>query len=154
MERGTYWNDRAPSRTSRRRLLHGGAGLAAGAAAFLLACGGDSRDDNQAASSLGTTTVGGAAPTVAAAQPKRGGKFAYTISTSANLNVYGNYHEGYNLSGLNVYDRPVTARLDQRRYVLEAAESIETPEPAGRDQAQAGPGLPERRARQRPPSAG
>jgi peptide/nickel transport system substrate-binding protein len=42
-----------------------------------------------------------------------------------NFNVVTNWQEGNQLSGVHVYDRLISARLDERIYVLEAAESIE-----------------------------
>ena len=127
---------RFSSEVSRRRALAGGAGLLAGASAWLLACGGGgSKSGSSTASSGGAITanatqqVGAAAP-AAASQGRKGGRFgAPLVSTSTHFNTFSNYQEGYHLSGIHVYDRPLTARLDKRRYVLEAAASIEQPDP-------------------------
>ena len=61
--------------------------------------------------------------------PKRGGHLGIAINTTTNLNTIANYSEGIYLSGGNSYDRLITSRSDQRRYVLEAALSVEQPDP-------------------------
>ena len=60
---------------------------------------------------------------------KRGGHYGYPINTTANLNIIANFSEGIYLSGGNSYDRLLTSRSDQRRYVLEAAQSVEQADP-------------------------
>jgi peptide/nickel transport system substrate-binding protein len=102
--------------------LKGGAAFSVGAAALaLIGCGGD---DNGSEDSTQPTPAGNAS----AGEPIKGGRFkTVQASTSAHYNLYSNYQEGYNLSGIRVYDRPITRRMDSRNYVLEAAESVETP---------------------------
>ncbi len=117
----SYWESITAQRVGRRRLLKGGAAFSVGAAALaLMGCGSD--DDNGGG--------GGAEPTPSdstnAGDPVKGGRFKTVVtSTSAHYNLYANYQEGYNLAGVRVYDRPITRRLDQRGYVMEAAESVE-----------------------------
>src|SRR5690606_28136149 len=69
----------------------------------------------------------GASPTAAAGAdtPQRGGTYGSYMSTVANYNTVANYHDGYNNAGVTVYDRLLTATLDSRGYVLQAAESVE-----------------------------
>src|SRR5207248_2850137 len=62
--------------------------------------------------------------------PTPGGRYKVAFNTGAeNLNVVTQYNEGAALSGLYVYDRPLSSREDSRRYILEAMQSIETPDP-------------------------
>lgn len=122
---GSYWTQRA--RFSRRKAITAGIG-GASAAMLLAACGGD-HDNGQ-----------GATATEETEEPQKGGRFGYYTSTSENFNVVSNFYEGTRLSGVNVYDRLLTSRFDARRYVLEAAESIEQPE-ATRVIAKLKPGL-------------
>lgn len=123
---GSYWQRISTERLGRRRLLRSGAALSmgSGAALALAACGGGTKKN--AATQPGQAT--GAAS--GQEQPRRGGRFTRDLlSTSENFNVLANYQEGYNLSGENVYDRLVTAHPDAKRYHLEAAASVEQPEP-------------------------
>ena len=118
-------------RSRRRQLLRGSVALAAGStAAVLLACSGDGKDE---AGSTTSSTAGGATPAPGAAStavtPKRGGRLKlYNQTSTNNLNPVTNYVEGVALSGVHVYDRLLSGRMD-RDYVLEAAQSIEQPEP-------------------------
>lgn len=107
----SYWAQ-YQQRFSRRKVL--GAGLAGGAGALLLACSGN---DNNGSSAGGDET------------PQPGGRFGFYTAVSENFNIVSNFYEGTRLSGVHVYDRLLTTRFDDRRYVLEAAESIELPEP-------------------------
>jgi peptide/nickel transport system substrate-binding protein len=92
-------------------------------AALLAACGGSSDDNGSDSEPQGGQFTG------ALGEPKQGGKFGDYFSNMSNYNVIANYHDGYRVSGVTVYDRPITARLDKRGYVLEAAESVEVAEP-------------------------
>lgn len=124
---GGYWAALTTKRTVTRRRALGLAASGLSGAALLAACGGD--DDDSA------STPGGTSPTatVAAAQsedtPKRGGRFGNNTADIANLNIVSSWREGTQLGGATVYDRPITAREDERRFVLEAMESIEVPDP-------------------------
>jgi peptide/nickel transport system substrate-binding protein len=121
-------------RVNRRQMLRGGLGLAAGSAAFLLACGGKQGETIQppAGAAQGTTAAAGPGG-AAAAQPKRGGRLLWYWYTSSNtLNPVTNFNEGYILSGVHVYDRLISFRFGKdsaKEYVLEAAQSVEMPDP-------------------------
>ncbi len=119
-----YWENITAGRVGRRRLLKGGAAFSVGAAALaLIGCGGDDGDDNGGSAAEPTPS-----DSTSAGTPVKGGRFKTVVtSTSAHYNLYSNYQEGYNLAGVRVYDRPITRRMDQRGYVMEAAETVETP---------------------------
>ncbi len=121
-----YWESVTRERMGRRRLLKSGAAFSVGAAALaLIGCGSDDGgDDDQAAAEDPQGQVTGATGT-----PKQGGRYGTSFATVGNYNTVAFYHDGYNNSGITAYDRFITARIDKRGYVLEAAQSIELPEP-------------------------
>ena len=113
-----YWERFTDSRIGRRRLLKGGAAISTGAAALaLLGCG---SDDGDSGGDTGTSS-----PTADQGDPVKGGRFGSYFSSVSNYNIVANYHDGYRVAGISVYDRLLTARLDKRQYVLEAAASAE-----------------------------
>jgi ABC-type transport system substrate-binding protein len=121
----SYWEKIARERSlSRRKLLGAGSAGLAGAA-LLAACGGDSSD----------TSGGGEAVqeakgefTPSDGQPVQGGTLLTTGAWIDSFHPFDDWYMG-NVYGALVYDRPITTREDSRRYVLEAAESVETPDP-------------------------
>ena len=120
---------------NRRQMLRGGVALAA-SVSFLAACGSKSASSDKKESPAAgrqSTALPSSGTSVAAtsAKPaKKGGRFVRDSTlASNNYHVYANYAEGYNLSGMTVYDRLMTAKLDDRRYQLEAVASVEQPEP-------------------------
>jgi peptide/nickel transport system substrate-binding protein len=112
MDSGNYWS--GGSRLSRRAALRtagiAGAGLAGVA---LLGCSDDDDD----------------APLGGDVDARRGGTFfSITTGPQDNFNQVVNWWEANQLSGIHVYDRPISPRPDERVYVLEAADSIELPD--------------------------
>ena len=142
---GNYWDKIASNRVARRRLLRSGAALSVGAAALaLVGCGDDEEAAPSATSAPAPTTAPGAPDPTATVEegvstlgeftpsegePQPGGRYKRHRTTSANFNPVSNWAEGTWMGGTTVYDRPLTSREDERRFVLEAMESIETPEP-------------------------
>ena len=116
-------------RWTRRRLLHGGV-LAAGTAAFALACGGAKKQGATA-----PTTAAGPGTAVAAATktPKPGGKLNLLYdSSTTTLNPITDSGQRLSLGALHIWDRLVSTRLGKdtaREYFLEAAQSVELPDP-------------------------
>ena len=142
-----YWKKVTNNRMARRRLLRSGAALSVGAAALALVGCGDDDDSGGAITAPGATTasVATTAPEATATEdtrilseygsytpsdgpPQPGGRYAYQWGTSQNFNPVSNWNDGTWLGGNNVYDRPITSREDERRFELEAMESIETPD--------------------------
>jgi len=119
----------AARRSSRRRFLRGSVGLTAGsAAAILLACSGDDKTEDTGS----TTSSSAATGTTAAATgetPKRGGRLMLNIATTTNNNSpFTDWNQGFVLLGQTVYDRLLSTRPG-KEYVLEAAQSVEVPDP-------------------------
>jgi peptide/nickel transport system substrate-binding protein len=124
MDSQGYWDRR--SALSRRRLLRGAALAGVGlAGAALVGCG-DDDDDGMGPGTPSTGTQPGQTPPD---QVKIGGRLgAFTAVNSPNFNPVTNWTEGNMLSGVHVYDRLISPRMDDRVYVLEAAESVELPD--------------------------
>jgi ABC-type transport system substrate-binding protein len=119
-----YWENITRGRVGRRRLLKSGAALSVGATALaLIGCG----NDDNGGDGGGTSNPEPTASTQGNAKP--GGTYASYFATIGNYNVAAFYHDGYNNSGITVYDRPITARADAKGYALEAMEKIEIAEP-------------------------
>ena len=78
---------------------------------LLAACGGG--DDDADSGSSGSADN---------EKPVPGGRYGFYTAVSENYNVVSNFYEGTRLSGVHVYDRLLTTRFDERKYVLEAAE--------------------------------
>ncbi len=121
-----YWEAVTRGRMGRRRLLKSGAAFSVGAASLaLIGCG----NDDEGGSDDGASVEGPQGQiTGAAGDPKPGGRYGTTFATVGNYNTVAFYHDGYNNSGITAYDRLMTARIDKRGYVLEAAQSVEVPE--------------------------
>lgn len=120
-----YWDKVTSARVNRRRLLRTGGAFSVGAGALLLfGCSSDSNDNGS-----GGGTVFDGQRTPSEGEPRAGGTYGSYFATIGNYNTVAFYHDGYNNSGITTYDRPITARLDDRGYVLEAAESFEVADP-------------------------
>jgi len=129
-------------RFGRRQLLRGGVGVAAGTAgSLLLACGGGNNNKQPAKSTASGSTPGpsgGAASATSAARgstpaPKRGGRInLYYDSSTNSLNPITDSGQRLTLGALHVWDRLVSTRLNKdsaKEYLLEAAQSVELPDP-------------------------
>src|SRR5262245_61226779 len=118
-----YWEQVLRERTfKRRRAMALAAGGLTGAA-LLAACGGGGDDGGDGGSKGPASTLGEFTPQEGTPQP--GGRYTFRYTTSQNYNPVANWNEGTNLGGLLVYDRPLSSREDERRYVLEAMETLE-----------------------------
>jgi peptide/nickel transport system substrate-binding protein len=117
-------------RLGRRQVLQGSVGLAAGsAAAFLLACGGDKQDQGTPAAA--GAAQGTSAPAAAAGTqtPKSGGRIRQSYQGATNnLNPITDSGQRLSLGALHVWDRLASPRIT-KDYVLEAAQSVELPDP-------------------------
>ncbi len=124
-----YWT--SPRGMTRRSLIRGSAAAGIGlAGAALIGCGDD--DDSPGTPAPGTPTgTATAAPTEAPGIgiEFQGGRLGRNMGAlQDNFNVVTNAIQGdVNLSQ-HVYDRLISPRLDDRIYVLEAAESLELPD--------------------------
>jgi len=128
-------------RIDRRRLLKAGGAFSMGAASLALwACGGGKgtkSSGSSGASSAASTTGASSTPTSARSslytlsqgQPRKGGKLTKIHTGTNNQSVLDNGQNGANIYGVTVYDRPITGKLDDRRYQLEAMEKIELVSP-------------------------
>jgi len=140
----SYWTKAIAGRVLNRRKAMALAGVGLSSAAILAACGGSGSKSSgsSAASSSGSSSSSSSGGSGALTNPKEGtfspssgnptpgGRYKTSFNTGAeNLNVVTQYNEGATLSGLYVYDRPLSSREDSRRYVLQAMASIETPDP-------------------------
>jgi peptide/nickel transport system substrate-binding protein len=131
MSSGNYWERR---RVSRRRMLQGSAAAGMGlAATALIGCGGDDDPDDPMEPGPTQAPDGTSAPTQtmepAAGDPRQGGTLNLHVgSVQDNHNPVINFGEANFLSGVQVYDRLISPRPDERVYILEAAESVELPD--------------------------
>ena len=103
--------------------------LLGGATALWLACGGEKQAATTTAAPTGAAQ---GAATVAPAQVKRGGRYRDLFTAAPTFNPVTSFQEGWILAGTTVYDKLVTQRMGKdtaREYVLEAAQSVEQPDP-------------------------
>ncbi|HTE86646.1 MAG TPA: ABC transporter substrate-binding protein [Dehalococcoidia bacterium] len=115
-----YWPATARRAFSRRRLIAGGAGLA-GSAALLAACG-RSGGPAGGANPAGTAAKSGA--------PKPGGQLhRYYNNSTTSLSPITDSGERLDLAAYHAYDRLVS-NLPDKDYVLQAAQTVELPDPA------------------------
>ena len=124
-----YWTRVLTQRTMKRRKALSLAASGLTGAALLAACG----DDDEVAGGAAATTAPGAPAATAdtsssEGDPQPGGHLTFITNAQENLDVVHNWSEGFRLSGVHAYDRPLTSREDERRYVLEAMESVEQPD--------------------------
>lgn len=123
----SYWDRFSRRRFVRRRLLAGGAGVSLGAIALAaLGCGSDSGGTGGSPTAgTGATAATGAAN----GEPKTGGTYGDTYTSSNNLNILTNASEYAAFGGQYVYDHLITTRTNENApFVLEAAESLEQPD--------------------------
>ncbi|MGE0057843.1 MAG: ABC transporter substrate-binding protein [Dehalococcoidia bacterium] len=123
----SYWDTVLRKRTiSRRRTMALAAGGLTGAA-LLAACGGsDSGGSSSSDKDKDAVVLGEFTPSSGPPQP--GGRYVDTWTTQSSWNPVSQESEGTRTGGRYVYDRMLTSREGERRYNLEAAESIETPD--------------------------
>src|SRR5688572_9411168 len=118
----SYWNRFLKDRTlSRRRTLALAAGGLSGAALLAAYGGGDDGGSSSGGGIVEQGVLGEYTPS--SGTPQSGGRFVYQRTSTANLNPVSNWEDGTNNGGAHVFDRPLSSREDERRYVLEAMES-------------------------------
>jgi peptide/nickel transport system substrate-binding protein len=121
-----YWQNLLRQRTlSRRRTLALAAGGLSGAA-LLAACGGSDSGSSSDGGSQEAVVLGEFTPSDG--PPQQGGRFVDVWTTQSSWNPVSQESEGTRTGGRYVYDRMLTSREGERRYNLEAAETIETPD--------------------------
>jgi peptide/nickel transport system substrate-binding protein len=117
------------ARLGRRRLLQAGGAFSVGAAALaLIGCGSDDKDSATPTSDQGKASNSNKFITPSRGEPRKGGTFTRVTSGVANQSVIENAQHAL-LYAVTAYDRPMTAKLTDERYVLEAAEKLELAEP-------------------------
>ncbi|MGE0059291.1 MAG: ABC transporter substrate-binding protein [Dehalococcoidia bacterium] len=124
-----YWDKVTKERLNRRRLLQAGGALSVGVGALaLIGCGSSDSDGGNGGGGSSEAYTGQRTPSTGEAKP--GGNYGSYFATIGSYNTVAFYHDGYNNTGITVYDRPITARLGtDEGYVLEAMESIEVGDP-------------------------
>lgn len=121
----SYWERITQERVGRRRLLQAGAAFSIGAASLaLIGCSSDdSGDGGDSASSDGAPSGG---------TPTKGGRLTFGnvgAGADSSLNVITANRAGHILAAEHVYDHLISTRVGEGSpYVLEAAQSVETPD--------------------------
>src|SRR5688572_7826413 len=109
----SYWTRVLDQRLTRRKAI--ALVASSGMAAALIACGGGSGGGG---SGSGSQAKAGAY-TPGEGSPVKGGRFVQRGATSRNYNVVTR-----GAGGVHIYDYPLTSREGERRYRLEAMESV------------------------------
>jgi ABC-type transport system substrate-binding protein len=94
---------------------------------LLAACGGDDNGSSGSGANIEEAAVLGEF-TPSDGPPQPGGRFVDHMTTQSSWNPVSQETEGTRTGGTFAYDRLLTSREGERRYNLEAAESIETPD--------------------------
>ncbi len=142
-----YLAEMQSRRVARRRLLRAGGAFSLGAISLaVLGCSDDdgtsgvgtnasptqaSTSPTQASTSptqASTSPTGSSLYTSATGEPRYGGTYADIAGDTNNHSVIDNAQNGANIYGVTAYDRPLTGKRDERRFQLEAAESLELAE--------------------------
>lgn len=123
----SYWDRVLRERTLNRRRALGLASSGLTGAALLAACGGSDDGSGGAVKEDEPVVLGEFTPSDGPPQP--GGRYVDTMTTQSSWNPVSQETEGTRTGGTYAYDRLLTSREGERRYNLEAAETIETPDP-------------------------
>src|SRR5262245_33040278 len=117
----SYWQDAIASRVLSRRKAMAVAAAGMSSAAILAACGGSSAKSSSSSGSSSASSSGGAGGLPANAKEARyspskgtfaaGGTYKFAAGIE-NFNPVTQWTEGTNMSGIYVYDRPLTSRED------------------------------------------